>query len=221
MASINLRDPRVQGGLFSGLLGAGALYVFFATSYVPINYPVNDAKIKEIKADFEKKSNDLARARQSVADLPRFQAEFAALHERYEMAAELLPTDKEMPGILRRITLAGQQCGITFESFRPDPEVMKDHYIEIPIQLDVHGGYHEVGQFLAELSNMKRIMKISNLQLMANTKGTEDDDGGTTSARLTVTAYTLDPNAATAAVQGKDAKDPTKAAGQGGSDAGK
>jgi type IV pilus assembly protein PilO len=223
MASFNLRDPRVQGGIITGLLGAGALYVFFATSYVPLTYPVNDAQIKVLKADFEKKSNDLARARQSVADLPRFQAEFAALHERYEMAAELLPTDKEMPGILRRITLAGQQCGITFESFRPDPEVTKDHYLEVPIQLDIHGGYHEVGQFLAELSNMKRIMKISNLQLMANNKSSEGDDGGSTSARLTVTAYTLDPNAAAAAAaaQGKDGKAANKAAGQGGSNAGK
>src|SRR5262245_42985218 len=182
MASFNLRDPRVQGGLFTGLLGAGALYVFFATEYLPVTYPVNAAKIKELRADFEKKSNDLARARQSVADLPRFQAEFAALHERYEMAAELLPTENEMPGILRRITLAGQQCGITFESFRPDPEVVKDHYVEVPIQLDIHGGYHEVGQFLAEVSNMKRIMKISNLQLMANPKATEGDESATTAA---------------------------------------
>jgi type IV pilus assembly protein PilO len=213
MASLNLRDPRVQGGLFSGLLGAGALYVFFATSYVPVTYPVNAEKIKALRTDFEKKSNDLARARQSVADLPRFQAEFAALHERYEMASELLPTEKEMPGILRRITLAGQQCGVEFESFRPDPEVVKEHYVEIPIQLDVHGGYHEVGQFLAEISNMKRIMKISNLQLMANPKA-EESDGATTQARLTVTAYTLDPNASAAAVKGS-------AKAEGGSDAGK
>lgn len=216
MASINLRDPQVQGALVTGLLGAGALYVFFATTYLPVTYPVNAAKIKELKADFEKKSNDLARAHQSVADLPRFQQEFAALHERYEMAAELLPTEKEMPGILRRITLAGQQCGVEFESFRPDPEVVKDHYVEIPIQLDVHGGYHEVGQFLAEIANMPRIMRVSNLSLMEYAKS-DEGDGATTQARFTVTAYTLDANAA-AAAQGKDAK---KAAGQGGSDAGK
>ena len=217
--AINLRDPRVQGSLFTGLLGAGALYVFFATTYVPVTYPVNDAKIKELKADFEKKSNDLARARQSVADLPRFQAEFAALHERYEMAAELLPTEKEMPGILRRITLAGQQCGVSFESFRPEGEVVKEHYVEIPIQLDVTGGYHEIGQFLAELSNMKRIMKISNLQLMANAKSNEDG-AGTTSARFTVTAYTLDENAA-AAAKAKTSADGNKTPLPGGSNAGK
>lgn len=217
MASLNLRDPRVQGSLITGLLGAGALYVFFATTYVPFTYPVNTTKLVELKGTFDKKSNDLARARQSVADLPRFQAEFAALHERYEMAAELLPTEKEMPGILRRITLAGQQCGVEFESFRPDAEVVKEHYVEVPIQLHVRGGYHEVGQFLAEVSNMPRIMKIGNLQVLANPKANEDE-GETTEARFTVTAYTLDPNAAAAAQQAKTAK---KAAGQGGTDEGK
>jgi len=217
MAAPNLRDPRVQGSLISGLLGIGALYVFFATTYVPFTYPVNSTKINELKATFEKKSNDLARARQSVADLPRFQAEFAALHERYEMAAELLPTDKEMPGILRRITLAGQQCGVEFESFRPDPELVKDHYVEIPINIHVVGGYHQVGQFLAEIANMPRIMKVSDLQVLANAKVSEDETA-TTEARFKVTAYTLDANAAAAAQQEKNGK---KAAGQGGADAGK
>jgi len=214
MASLNLRDPGTQASIITGLLGAGALYVFFATTYVPFTYPVNSTKIGELKATFDKKSNDLDRARRSVADLPRFQAEFAALHERYEMAAELLPTEKEMPGILRRVTLAGQQCGIEFERFQPEGEVVKDHYIEIPIQLEVRGGYHQVGQFLAEVSNMPRIMRVSNLQITASKK-TDEDESMTTDARFTVTAYTLDPNAA-AAAQSKNGK---KAAGQGGTDA--
>ena len=66
---------------------------------------------------------------------------------------------------------------------------------------------------------MPRIMKISNLQVMANPKVAEDETE-TTEARFTVTAYTLDPNAAAAAQQGKD-KNGKKAAGQGGTDAGK
>jgi type IV pilus assembly protein PilO len=197
MASFSLRDPNTLRLIVTGLLGAGAIYVFLATPYLPVNYPVAAAKIKTLKADFEKKSNDLARARQSVADLPRFQAEFAALHERYEMAAELLPTEKEMPGVLRRLTLAGQQCGIQFESFRPDPEIRKDHYTEVPIQLKVVGGYHQVGQFLAEVANMPRIMKVSNLQVNANPK--KDDEEMTTAVDLVITVYTLNPEGAAGA----------------------
>ena len=196
--AFSLRDPKTLRLIVTGLLGGAAVYVFLATPYLPVNYPVANAKIKDLKADFEKKSNDLARARQSVADLPRFQAEFAALHERYEMAAELLPTDKEMPGVLRRLTLAGQQCGIQFESFRPDPEVRKDHSTEVPIQLKIVGGYHQVGQFLAEVANMPRIMKVSNLQVNTNPKA-NDDPGMTTSCDLVVTVYTLNPEGAAGA----------------------
>jgi type IV pilus assembly protein PilO len=197
MATFSLRDPNTLRLIVTGLLGAGAIYVFLATPYLPVNYPVAAAKIKDLKADYEKKSNDLARARQSVADLPRFQAEFAALHERYEMAAELLPTEKEMPGVLRRLTLAGQQCGIQFESFRPDPEIRKEHYTEVPIQLKVVGGYHQVGQFLAEVANMPRIMKVSNLQVNANAK--KDDEEMTTAVDLVITVYTLNPEGAAGA----------------------
>ena len=196
--AFSLRDPKTLRLIMTGALGAGAIYVFLATPYLPVNYPVAAAKIKELKADFEKKSNDLARARQSVADLPRFQAEFAALHERYEMAAELLPPEKEMPGVLRRLTLAGQQCGVSFESFRPDPEVTRDHYTEVPIQIKVAGGYHQVGQFLAEIANMPRIMKVSNLQVLTNTKG---DEGQTTVAEFVVTVYTLSSEGASASAK--------------------
>lgn len=190
MASFNLREPKTQRLLLTGLLSAGALYAFFATSFLPVNYPAAAAQIKSLKSDFERKSSDLAGARQSVADLPRFQSEFAALHERYEMAAELLPAEREMPGILRRLTLAGQQCGVRFEAFKPDPEIVKDHYSEMPIQITVTGGYHQVGQFLSEIANMARIMTISNVQLMTYDKG---DELSTTEARFIVSAYTLEP----------------------------
>jgi len=217
MASFSLRDPRTQGLIFTGVLGAAAIYVFFATTLLPINYPVAASKIKDLKADFEKKSSDLARARQSVADLPRFQAEFAALHERYEMASELLPTDKEMPGVLRRLTLAGQQCGIQFESFRPEADVRRDHYSEVPIELQVVGGYHQVGQFLAEVANMPRIMRVTNLQVQANTKADAEDQ--TTSAKLTITVYTLNADATGAAggISGSTRKPSTGGASHGAS----
>jgi type IV pilus assembly protein PilO len=214
MASLNLRDPKVQRLLLVGAFAAGSIYVFLATSYLPVNYPVAAERIKELKADFEKKSNDLARARQSVADLPRFQAEFAALHERYELAAELLPSEREMPGLLRRLTLAGQQCGVRFEIFKPEPEVVKEHYTEMPIQIAVVGGYHQVGQFLAEVANMPRIVKVTQLQVLNYDKG---EDGQTTEARFVASAYTLNPEgpkASTAKATGTQGANASSAGGE-------
>lgn len=197
----DLRDPKTRNLLLIAFLVGAGLYVFFGTTYVPFGWQPTQAKISALRSDFEKKSSDLARARQAVADLPRFQAEFAALHERYELASELLPTDRELPGLLRKITLAGQQAGVTFQLVRPDPPVTQQHYIEIPIYITVQGGYHQIGQFVAQLANLERIVNVGAINLASFSSA---DDPATCQASFTVTAYMLNPadNSATTTKQG-------------------
>lgn len=197
----DLRDPKTRNLLLIAFLVGAGLYVFFGTTYVPFGWQPTQAKISSLRSDFEKKSSDLARARQAVADLPRFQAEFAALHERYELASELLPTDRELPGLLRKITLAGQQAGVTFQLVRPDPPVTQEHYIEIPIYITVQGGYHQIGQFVAQLANLERIVNVGAINLASFSSA---EDPATCQASFTVTAYMLNPadNSATTTKQG-------------------
>jgi type IV pilus assembly protein PilO len=197
----DLRDPKTRNLLLIAFLVGAGLYVFFGTTYVPFGWQPTQAKISALRSDFEKKSSDLARARQAVADLPRFQAEFAALHERYELASELLPTDRELPGLLRKITLAGQQAGVTFQLVRPDPPVTQQHYIEIPIYITVQGGYHQIGQFVAQLANLERIVNVGAINLASFSSA---EDPATCQASFTVTAYMLNPadNSATTTKQG-------------------
>jgi type IV pilus assembly protein PilO len=186
----DLRDPKTRNLLLVVFLVGAGMYFFFATPYVPFGWQPTQAKITALRSDFEKKSSDLARARQAVADLPRFQAEFSALHERYELASELLPTDRELPGLLRKITLAGQQAGVTFQLVRPDPPVTQQHYIEIPIYITVQGGYHQVGQFVAQLANLERIVNVGAINLASFSSA---DDPATCQASFTCTAYMLNP----------------------------
>ena len=86
------------------------------------------------------------------------------------MASELLPTDRQLPTLLRKITLAGQQTGVTFTLFRPGGMKPSDYHTEMPISVAVSGDYHSVGSFLAELANMRRIVTVSNLKLTSNNK---------------------------------------------------
>ena len=95
----------VKKAVLSVLFAGGLLGVFFFTHLLPFTFPVQREKIAALKADFEKKQTDLARARATVADLPRFEAEYEQLHERWAMAAELLPADRQMAVLLRKITL--------------------------------------------------------------------------------------------------------------------
>src|SRR5262245_53462655 len=201
MASLDFKNQATLRVILCGLLSAGALGVFFFTHFVPFSYPNRADQLKTLKDEFEKKSTELARAKASVADLPRFEAEYEMLHERWSMAAELLPTDRQSAGLLRRITLAGQQTGVQFVMFKPGPPRGQTYYTEMPVDIVVSGGYHQVGSFLAELANMRRIVTVSNLKL---TSAPTNEDGLTTAAAFNASAFSLNsgpaaPSAAPAA----------------------
>src|SRR5438105_3702162 len=139
MASMDLKNPSVQKVLLGVLVAGGVLGVFFGTHLLPVTFQVQQQKLNALKADYEKKSTDLARARATVADLPRFEAEYQQLHDQWTLAAELLPADKQLPGLLRRITLAGEQTGVQFVLFKPAGVKGETYYSEIPVEISVSG----------------------------------------------------------------------------------
>lgn len=188
MASLDLKSPVVQKIVLSGALAGGALGIFFFTHFLPFSFPNQSERIDNLKVDYEKKSTELARARATVADLPRFEAEYEQLHQRWSLAAELLPTDRQVAALLRKITLAAQQTGVHFVTFRPSGPKNEQYYTEMPLQISVNGGYHEIGSFLAELANLRRIITVSNVKLKTNNG---PDPLLTTAVEFTASAYSL------------------------------
>jgi type IV pilus assembly protein PilO len=191
--NIDFKSPAVQKIALSVLLCAGILGGFFFSRVAPFTYPSQRDQMNALKTDYEKKSTELSRAKATVADLPRFEAEYAHLHERWQMAAQLLPTDRQMPVLLRKITLAAQQTGVEFVVFKPTDLRPSEHYTELPLQISVYGEYHRIGSFIAELANMRRIVTVANLNLKTSTK-----PNSTTSAEFTASAYSLNPSSAPA-----------------------
>jgi type IV pilus assembly protein PilO len=191
MAGLDLKNQAVLKVILSVVLAVFVLAVFFFTHFLPFGYPNGRDRLSSLKAEYEKKSTELARARAAVADLPRFEAEYELLHHRWAMAAELLPTERQLAVLLRKISLAGQQTGVTFVMFKPAPARAETYYTTMPIDIMVFGGYHQVGSFLAELANLRRIVTVSNMRLTSNTKG---DGLATTAASMTASAYSLITN---------------------------
>jgi type IV pilus assembly protein PilO len=193
MPSIDLKNPAIQKAILYVVAGTSLCAVFFFTHFLPFGYPNQQQKIEGLKSDYEKKATELSRARATVADLPRFEAEYASLHDRWTESAELLPIDRQLPVLMRKITLSAQQNGIAFASFRPGGAKVQEHFTETPIQLSVSGSYHQIGSFLADLANMRRIVTVANLTLKTNTSS---KDPSSTAAEFTASAYHLNTTAA-------------------------
>lgn len=203
MANLDLKNPAIQKTVLSVLLSSGVLAVFFFTHFLPFGYPNQQEQLNTLKADYERKSTDLARARATVADLPRFEAEYEQLHDRWQLAAELLPADRQLGSLLRRITLAGEETGVQFVRFRPSPPKTDTYYTEMPVQVAVCGGYHQIGSFLAELANMRRIVTVADMRMKTNPT-ISTNPLVTTAIELTASAYSL--NTTPAAVPAKGAR---------------
>ena len=193
---MDFKDPQVQKGIIVGIFCILAGYVYFFSSFLPFFYHPRHAKIESLSSEYEKMSAELEKARKTVGNLAKLEAEYNRLHDKWIAAQGLLPKDKEVAELLRKVTRIGNQAGIDFLLFEPQPAVPKEFITENPVKVKVRGEYHQLGIFLSKVANLDRIVNVSNLTIKP-----EDSRGGgsqdralrnyTIEAELTLTAYTL------------------------------
>jgi len=125
---------------------------------------------KETKlADLQKQ----IRALEATANkLPEFQREVQALEARLEVLKRILPPEKEMPDLMRRLQYLAAQSSLAIRNITPGTPVQKDFYQEIPISLSFDGTYHNMGAFLDRISRMSRLVNMGNLKVKAQANPT-------------------------------------------------
>jgi type IV pilus assembly protein PilO len=173
--SISVRDPKVLRISLLVILGLGVLYVYFLTDVAPFTYKAGAAELDELSAQYRKLSSDLTKARQTINSLPYLEKECNLLHNKWNRARMLIPTDQETASLLRAVTLLGDQSGVEFLLFKPLPLVPTEHHTEHPVEVKVAGGYHEIGTFLSELANMERILTIRGLKIETPKRNETDE----------------------------------------------
>ncbi|MNT46873.1 Pilus assembly protein, PilO [compost metagenome] len=75
-----------------------------------------------------------------------------------------LPSDTEVPGLLEDITRTGLGSGLEFEEIKLLPEVTQPFYIELPIQVVVVGGYHDLATFVSGVASLPRIVTLHDFE---------------------------------------------------------
>ncbi|HET7904621.1 MAG TPA: type 4a pilus biogenesis protein PilO [Candidatus Eisenbacteria bacterium] len=185
---MDLKDPKTQkiALIVAGIAALVYFYVF--ADYVPFNYRARAKQIAELKVTYTHKMNELTKAQQLVNRLPELKREFALLNQRWAVAQELLPTQKEVASLLRKVTIAGQESGVKFVLFKPGQPNPTADFTENPVQISVTGGYHRAGTFLSEIAELSRLVNVSQLKVKTYDKGDLDD---TVQADFVATAYTL------------------------------
>lgn len=185
---MDLKDPKTQKMVLVGLGTAALVYFYVFADFVPFNFKARSKEIAVLKTDYTKKANELTKAQQLVNRLPELKKEFALLNQRWAVAQELLPSQKEVASLLRKVTIAGQEAGVKFLLFKPGTANPQTYFTENPVQVSVTGGFHRAGTFLSEIAELSRLVNVSQLKLKGFDKGDLDD---TVQADFVATAYTM------------------------------
>lgn len=82
-----------------------------------------------------------------------------------------LPSRSEMSALLSDINQAGVGRSLQFESFKPNAEVVRDYYAELPIDVRVAGTYHDIGSFVSDIAHLSRIVTLGNIAVTPANNG--------------------------------------------------
>jgi type IV pilus assembly protein PilO len=127
------------------------------------------------------------RALEATANrLPEFQREVQALEARLETLKRILPPEKEMPDLMRRIQYLAAQSSLQIRKFNPAAVVTKEFYQEVPVAIDVDGTYHNMGAFLDRVSRMSRLVNMGDLKIKSQSTQTLSN---TVAISATATTY--------------------------------
>lgn len=126
---------------------------------------LQDARNKEqtLKTVFEGKQS-------KAANLEVYKAQLDEMRQSFGAMLRQLPNKSEVADLLVDISQTGLASGLEFELFKPEPEIVKDFYAELPVTIRVNGTYHEFGAFISGVAALPRIVTLHNISIKPSNK---------------------------------------------------
>jgi type IV pilus assembly protein PilO len=145
------------------IYGGGAvlivvLYVFLF--HIPRSAEI--VKKQERRLSLEKERTKL---QASLKDREKTSAEALQIEGRFNEVKAQLPEQKEIPELLRQVSNLGRDSGLEVTLFRQKPEILHDLYAEVPVEMAVRGGYHQIALFFDKVRHLDRIVNVSDISV--------------------------------------------------------
>ena len=134
------------------------------------------AKEEDLRAEFEQKAFQ-------AANLDAYKRQMEEMEESFGALVSQLPSDTEVPGLLEDITNKGALNGLEFDSIALKPEMAREFYVELPIDIVASGSYHDLGAFISGMAGLPRIVTLHDFQIT-------QADAARSILRLQITAKT-------------------------------
>lgn len=102
-----------------------------------------------------------------AANLEEYRAQTVQMEESFTELLRQLPSVTEVPGLVDDVTETGVGSGLEFSKLDLPAEEIQEFYIEIPINLDVVGDFHDFGTFVSGVASLDRIVTLHDFSIRA------------------------------------------------------
>lgn len=140
------------------LILAGLGVYQFLLSDAKVELQQAQAQEKKLMKSYEDKAFQ-------ASNLEAYKAQMQDMEKTFGALLRQLPSDTEVPGLLEDISHTGLSAGLTFESIQLAPEVSKEFYVELPIDISVRGSYHAFGAFVSAVASLPRIVTLHDFEI--------------------------------------------------------
>jgi type IV pilus assembly protein PilO len=113
----------------------------------------------DLRKEFESKQA-------KASNLDGYRQQLEEMKHSFGTMLRQLPDKTEVAELLVDVSQTGLASGLEFELFKPQEEIPKDFYAELPIEIVVKGDYHEFGNFISGLAALPRIVTIHDVKIM-------------------------------------------------------
>ena len=140
---------------------------FAATCFLGYNQHLKDMQLQldqvrateaELRTGFEKKAFQ-------VANLDELRDQLKEMEDQFGALLGQLPKDTEVPGLLEDITEKGVDSGLKFSSIALQGERTAEFYVELPIDINLAGTYHDLGAFASGVAGLPRIVTLHDFRI--------------------------------------------------------
>ena len=162
--------------------------------------------VAEMQADIDTRQTrltalkaDIAKGVATARRLPQFQSEVAELERRLENLRAVLPEQKDVADILRRVQGLATQSTLTIQRFTPQEPKQEPMYAALPFKLRAEGTYHNLGLFFDRISKFPRIINVGEIVIKPRQP---QDPSASIEAECVATTFVLQESKAPATGRG-------------------
>src|SRR2546425_660435 len=183
-------DQRSQILLLLVLVAAAGGYFFWSKVHEPQATRIDaaHAEIDSLQAIVDRAKRDLASG--TVEDLRRKVDEYRS---NLQVMRRLVPEHNEVPKLMDDISTTAKVRGLTLGKFQPVPVDVGQPFDTYRYRLEVYGHYDQIGEFLADVASLPRIIVPQEVTLKEALPDPAqlraDTAGGLLEADLTLRTY--------------------------------